>query len=144
MFLSMKLGHGWLKRVANDNPEFYAKGEALARQSETYKRLKKDPVYGKYPDHRLIEEVMATDIGEKGSQIFNDKRNATRWDNWVKKAKQFVAKAIGMNYNEFEKMTYGDFIEGAAADIATGEKVLDYGRLAAQDEFSFSGLRERH
>ncbi len=130
-----EVGHGWLKSVANSNPEFYAKGESLARNSETYKRLKNDSVYGTYPEHRLLEEVMATDIGNKGAEIFNDKRNATRWDNWVKKAKKFVATALGMDPKQFEAMTYADFIEGAAADIATSENVLDYGRLAP-DEYS--------
>ena len=46
-------------------------------------------------------------------------KDATRWDNFVKKAKQFVAKKLGIGLDAFENMTYGEFVEGAAAQITT-------------------------
>ena len=114
-----EVGHAYLKDFAKNYPEIYEKAKQLAKKSSTYQRLKNDPDYGKYEESRLLEEVMATDIGHKGAEIFKTKTDATRWDNFVKKAKQFVAKKLGLGIDAFENMTYGDFIEGAAAQITT-------------------------
>ena len=129
-----EVGHGYLKTLKAQHPDFYKKGAALAKNSKTYKELKGHPDYAGYPEDRFLEEVMAHDLGYKGAEIFSNKRDATRWDNFVKKAKEFVAGVLGMSPEAFEKMTYGEFIEGAAADIATSPDVLKLGRFEKAEQ----------
>lgn len=137
-----EVGHGWLKRFAKEAPALYEKAKKLAKKSKTYQRLKNDPWYSNYNENRLLEEVMAEDIGHKGAEIFTNAKDISRWNNFVKKAKALMAKIMGMSPEKFDSLTYGEFIEGAASDIVTSTDVLKKGRFTPKDEFSVAAAAD--
>lgn len=134
-----EFGHIWLNTVKEVRPELYNKGLSLIKNSEyeaiiknsadyqrVIKQMTKDGATEAEIAQYISEEALATAIGDKGESfvVAAQKRS---FKTWLNDLYSFVRKLTGLSkYSaaQLENITLGEFVQGVAVDIISGDKVF--------------------
>ena len=118
-----EFGHVWLQALQETNPALYNKGVELIKQTRYYDEIANNPDYAHLSEAKKLEEAMATGIGYRGTELFEEARQAKTWDMWVKNMWKNIGNMFGKKVNP--DMTLTDFFEIATADILQGGKLVE-------------------
>lgn len=141
-----EFGHVWMNTAKNARPELYNKGielikgteyETQIRESKEYKKvikqMKADGATDVEIDNYISEEALATAIGDKG-ESFVTAAQKKGFKNWLNNLYSFVRKLTGlskMTPAQIENMTLGDFVQGVAVDILSGNEVFNKSQVTS-------------
>ncbi|MDR0824949.1 MAG: hypothetical protein LBN74_07620 [Prevotella sp.] len=139
-----EFGHLWNSFMKKNNPELWAKGAELIKQSAYWTEVNNNPAYAHLSEERKIDEAMTTNIGDKGESVWNAQNDillyarfkawlADVW-NWIKEKAGIQGKNIeGKN---IEDMTLEDFTDRAVNDLLSGNELNSRNNLEdiAQDD----------
>ncbi|MDA7993446.1 MAG: hypothetical protein MPJ25_10455, partial [Pirellulales bacterium] len=122
-----EFGHIWAKAVKYQRPELYRRGVQLIKKSPFWTEIQeksRDPksVYYNYGRDQMLEEAMATAIGQRGEQIFNRKQDQSQWDSLRQQILDWVGQRLGIN--KVQDMGLLEFLDLAATEIVTGEQLI--------------------
>ena len=122
-----EFGHVWVQELVYSNPELYARGAELLRDSQTWidlklKSLDPDSLYYNYSDAKLMEEAMATAIGKKGATVFEkNSEQGNKWINWLNTFGNYIKGKLGIDLKEnLETLTTSEFLNIAVSEILGG------------------------
>ena len=127
-------GHIWAQNTRSLRPELYQEAEAIIRKSGLYDEIKlkstdENSVYYNIGETRIIEEAIATGIGRKGAEIFEEKPDQSAWDRLTKRIWDFLNARLGTK--KIQDMTLDQFITFAATEIVTGKQFIKDGDILA-------------
>ena len=148
-----EFGHIWVKDIRRSNPALYNRGVKLMSESAWYQRIleaSRDPksLYYNYSSQKIMEEAMATAIGQRGEGLFKYKTQGgllSKWKEFMTEFKAIIAKQLGINRDQnLETLDKSDFIDIAVTDILSGKKGLTEKERMIADGFEFSAKHENH
>jgi|15BtaG_2_1085339.scaffolds.fasta_scaffold00299_10 hypothetical protein len=135
-----EFGHIWINIAKTVNPKLYKKGLQLIESESTYvdmirngkeykkiiNQLKKDGRTKKEIENYILEEALATAIGDKGESFVTaaGKRN---FKEWLSELYKFVKKLVGISKytaEQLEDVTIDEFLTGIVVDLLSGEEVF--------------------
>ena len=146
-----EFGHIWVKDIRRSNPALYNRGVKLMSESAWYQRIleaSRDPksLYYNYSSQKIMEEAMATAIGQRGEGLFKYKTQGgllSKWKEFMTEFKAIIAKQLGINRDQnLETLDKSDFIDIAVTDILSGKKGLTEKERMIADGFEFSAKHE--
>jgi len=122
-------GHLWVSWAKNVRPDLYSKGANLVKDSEYYNNIAerskdKNSVYFGYSEEAIIEEALATAIGNKGESFVN-KSKFEEFKQFLINLWESVKNALGLNQmtpDQISNLSLEQFAEAAAIDLLKGEK----------------------
>ena len=122
-----EFGHIWAQTTRQERPDLYAKGAELIKESKEWKKLEekvknKDSVYFGMEPEAMVEEAIATAIGLKGQDIFEQKEDQSQWDKLKGQIWDWIGSKLGIK--KVEDLTLDQFVTLAATEIVTGEKFI--------------------
>ncbi len=123
-----EFGHLWAQATRSERPELYQKGVELIKKSPYWLELlekrdnQPDSVYYGYSDARLLEEAIATAIGQQGAALFETAPEQSAWDNLRTQIMEWLSQKLGVA--KIEDLTLDQFLKIANTEILTGEKVI--------------------
>ena len=141
-----EFGHIWVKDIRRSNPALYNRGVKLMSESAWYQRIleaSRDPksLYYNYSSQKIMEEAMATAIGQRGEGLFKYKTQGgllSKWKEFMTEFKAIIAKQLGINRDQnLETLDKSDFIDIAVTDILSGKKGLTEKERMIADGFEF-------
>ena len=141
-----EFGHIWVKDIRRSNPALYNRGVKLMSESAWYQRIleaSRDPksLYYNYSSQKIMEEAMATAIGQRGEGLFKYKTQGgllSKWKEFMTEFKAVIAKQLGINRDQnLETLDKSDFIDIAVTDILSGKKGLTEKERMIADGFEF-------
>ena len=144
-----EFGHIWVKDLRRSNPALYNRGVKLMSESAWYQRIleaSRDPksLYYNYSSQKIMEEAMATAIGQRGEGLFKYKTQSgllSKWKEFMTEFKAVIAKQLGINRDQnLETLDKSDFIDIAVTDILSGKKELTEKERMIADGFEFGAL----
>ena len=144
-----EFGHIWVKDIRRSNPALYNRGVKLMSESAWYQRVleaSRDPksLYYNYSSQKIMEEAMATAIGQRGEGLFKYKTQSgllSKWKEFMTEFKAVIAKQLGINRDQnLETLDKSDFIDIAVTDILSGKKELTEKERMIADGFEFGAL----
>ena len=121
-------GHLWVSWAKTSRKDLYDRGVALIRDTEYFndiveKSKDKNSVYFGYTEEKIIEEALATAIGNQGESIVQKKYNA--FQNWLSELWESIKNALGITQlspNQVSNLTLEEFTNAVAIDLLRGEK----------------------
>ncbi len=135
-----EFGHIWINTAKQLNPKVYRKGmdlvldssyESAVRNSKDYNRvieqMEKDGATQEEINTYILEEALATAIGDKGESFVN--ASAKRdFKNWLKDLLTNVKKLMGISKytaEQIEDITLDEFVQAVSVDLLSGEQLFD-------------------
>jgi hypothetical protein len=121
-----EFGHLWNSFVKDSNPELWARGSALIRQSEYWAKVNDNPAYNTLSDDRKVDEALAMTIGDKGEVAFlrGDVVAYAGVKGWIWQAWEWIKSKLGIaRGTNIEDMTLGDFTDLAVRQLLGGKKL---------------------
>jgi hypothetical protein len=120
-----EMGHIWVEnlKLSPQGKKIYAKGEALVKQTETYKKFLK-----KFDGDvtKAVDETMATLIGNKGESVVEAGLKQQIKD-WIASVWSYVKNKFKLSKDltveEIQNLTMDEFLGTALADILGGAPV---------------------
>ncbi len=144
-----EFGHLWQSFIEKNNPELYAKGVELIKNSPYMEAVKNNPAYANLSEKQQIDEAMAMAIGDKGEQVVNKKGLGQKLIDWINEVWQSIGNALGIRNltpEQIQDLTLGQFTKGAVGDLLSGEslnrdsnKIEGLSGLNTQNKYSNSG-----
>ena len=134
-----EFGHIWLNVAKEAKPALFKKGmqlikgtsyETQVRQSQEYQRvikqMQKEGATQAEIDTYILEEALATAIGDQGEAFVNaaQKRN---FKNWLNDLYSFVRTMTGLSQYtpaQLENITLSEFLQGVNVDLLSGNEVF--------------------
>jgi len=135
-----EFGHIWNNIAKQQRPELYNKGLELIESDNTYvkqiensaeyqrviKQMKKEGRTEQEIREFILEEALATAIGDKGESFANAAVKAD-FKNWLKKLYRFVKSMVGLSQytdEQIQNITLDQFLQGVVVDLLSGEQVF--------------------
>jgi len=121
-----EFGHVWLQVAKYGNKPLYDLGISLAKSSPYFDRVKSNPSYSHLNEEQMADEALAQAIGEKGADLFGEKRSKfRRWlnDLWIFIQDTFAKLGINLNNINPNRATFESFTNAVARDMASGRPV---------------------
>ena len=135
-----EFGHIWNNIAKQQRPELYNKGLELIESDNTYvkqiensaeyqrviKQMKKEGRTEQEIREFILEEALATAIGDKGESFANAAVKAD-FKNWLKKLYRFVKSMVGLSQytdEQIQDITLDQFLQGVVVDLLSGEQVF--------------------
>tara|TARA_S200002703_G_scaffold70754_1_gene61349 strand:- start:1417 stop:9504 length:8088 start_codon:yes stop_codon:yes gene_type:complete len=127
-----EFGHVWLNAAKQLNPEVYKRGLELIKNSEyitaieksksyqkVVKQMRKDGATETEITNYLLEEALATAIGDKG-ESFVSAAQQKNFKNWMNELFAFVKKLTGISDvtpEQLQDLTLDNFLQGVVVDL---------------------------
>jgi hypothetical protein len=135
-----EFGHIWLNTVKELRPDLYDKGVELIQKDDTYinqiksseaynkviKQMKEDGKSQAEIDQYILEEALATAIGDKG-ESFANAAQTRNFKGWLTDLFNFVKKLTGistLSANEIQNMTLDQFLQGVVVDLLSDNELF--------------------
>ena len=135
-----EFGHIWNNIAKQQRPELYNKGLELIESDNTYvkqiensaeyqrviKQMKKEGRTEQEIREFILEEALATAIGDKGESFANAAVKAD-FKNLLKKLYRFVKSIVGLSQytdEQIQDITLDQFLQGVVVDLLSGEQVF--------------------
>lgn len=134
-----EFGHIWTNTVKELNKQLYDKGISLIEESEyveqienskeyqkVIKKMKEDGATDQEIREYILEEALATAIGDKG-ESFVTAAQKRGFKNWLNDLFTFIKKLTGISKytpEQLQNVTLDKFLEGVVVDIMSGNKVF--------------------
>ena len=135
-----EFGHIWNNIAKQQRPELYNKGLELIESDNTYvnqienspeyqrviKQMKKEGRTEQEIREFILEEALATAIGDKGESFANAAVKAD-FKNWLKKLYRLVKSMVGLSQytdEQIQDITLDEFLQGVVVDLLSGEQVF--------------------
>ena len=137
-----EFGHIWMNVAKESAPEIYKKGmdliktqgadyEAQVRNNPAYqkviKQMKKDGVSEQEINEYVLEEALATAIGDKG-ESFVKAAQKKRFLDWLNTLYGFVKKLTGISKysaEQLENISLNEFLQAVSVDLLSGEQLFE-------------------
>jgi DNA repair protein RadC len=135
-----EFGHLWNTTIQKENPELWARGVELAKQTPLWNEIKNNPAYANLQtDDQIADEVLARMYGNRADEVIDGIRNSDKsvfeklslmgqLRKWIRDVTNWIAKHLGIRNKtaeEIQKMSLRDFIDGAVADQLNGQINLE-------------------
>ncbi|MCE7039236.1 hypothetical protein [Dyadobacter sp. CY312] len=120
-----EFGHIWNMWAKMNNPELHAKGMALVRDSSYFKRLQNDPNYQGLTQEQLLDEALATAIGDKGESFVTPTRKKSFKD-WMFQLFDNIKDYLGfrkLTSQQIAELTLDEFTSGVVSELLSGETI---------------------
>ena len=134
-----EFGHIWLNIAKEANPALFKKGmelikgtpyEKQIKQSKEYQRvikqMQKDGATQAEIDTYILEEALATAIGDQG-EAFVTAAQERNFKNWLNDLYSFVRTMTGLSQytpSQLENITLSEFLQGVNVDLLSGNEVF--------------------
>jgi len=135
-----EFGHIWLNTVKELRRDLYDKGVELIQEDDTYinqiksskeykkviKQMKEDGKSQAEIDQYILEEALATAIGDKG-ESFANAAQTRNFKGWLTDLFNFVKKLTGistLSANEIKNMTLDQFLQGVVVDLLSDNELF--------------------
>lgn len=115
----------WSAVIEKQNPELWAKGKELLKQTITWKQVNSDPNYKNLPEDlrasETLSRIVAAEAAKKINEVTDSKNLIAKLRAWIRKFwntlkatfSEWSAKDIdNLTLREFKAMPLRDFIEG--------------------------------
>ena len=109
------------------NPKLYEKGIGLVKGSEYEQQVKNNPAYKDSTEQEILEEALATAIGDKGEAFVKESKRKSFKD-WLTTLYGFVRKLTGISKytaNQLDDITLDEFTQAVAVDLLSGEQLFE-------------------
>jgi hypothetical protein len=124
-----EVGHLWSKWAKDVRPDLHNRGLELVRDSKYYEDIKnkskdRNSVYYNYSEERILDEALATAIGDNGESFVN-KATKSKFGEWLIELWGNIKNALGlvsMTPEQVSKLSLKDFTEAVAIDLLKGDK----------------------
>jgi len=115
------------EKLKESNPELWAKGAELIKQSKYWADVNNNPAYSSLSEEQKIDEAMAMAIGDKGEAVWNEQQDITlyiRVKGWLHDMWQSLKGLFGISeQSNIEDMTLSDFTDMAIGELLSGENL---------------------
>jgi hypothetical protein len=134
-----EFGHVWLNIAKELSKETYKKGLELVKDSEYYdqvlnskeyqkivKKMREDGATQTEIDKYILEEALATAIGDKGESFASAARNKN-FKNWLNELFEFIGKLTGISDltpEQIQDMSLDEFTQGIVVDLLSGNELF--------------------
>ena len=134
-----EFGHIWLNVAKEMNPEAYQRGLELVADSDyvsqiennkeyqrVIKQMKKDGMSDEDIRNYILEEALATAIGDKG-ESFATAAQQRNFKNWLNDLFNFVKKLVGISgltTEQLQDLTLDKFTEAVVVDLMSENKAF--------------------
>ena len=122
-----EFGHVWMNVAKEANPKLYEKGIALVKGSEYEQQVKNNPAYKDSTEQEILEEALATAIGDKGEAFVKESKRKSFKD-WLSTLYRFVRKLTGISKytaEQLDDITLDEFTQAVAVDILSGRQLFE-------------------
>ena len=122
-----EFGHIWMNVAKEANPKLYEKGIGLVKGSEYEQQVKNNPAYKDSTEQEILEEALATAIGDKGEAFVKESKRKSFKD-WLTTLYGFVRKLTGISKytaNQLDDITLDEFTQAVAVDLLSGEQLFE-------------------
>lgn len=127
-----EFGHLWNTFIKENNPELWARGSELIRESEYWQRVNDNPAYSKLTEEQKVDESLAMAIGDKGEVIVN-RSLKERFADWLKDVWSSIKDAFGVGSDiSIEDMTLGDFTDLAVGELLSSKDLSEKQKIEAR------------
>ena len=142
-----EFGHLWNSHIKENNPELWAKGRELVKNSPEWDRIKNSKEYAHLQgdENKIADEVLATLYGEEGQKRLagKDKGLLQNIKDWVAEVWNDLKQVFGKGNPDILKMTpeqisnlsLGEFIGKAVDNITDGKRLESSGKQEADSDF---------
>lgn len=103
-----EFGHIWSVKTKADNPALWKRAEALAKDSDLYEAVKNNPAYAGLSEEQVLDEVVATAIGERGLLLGNS-AVVIRFRRWLSDMWSSLQRAFGFNPQFMTLKEFADY-----------------------------------
>lgn len=120
-----EFGHVWNMWAKVNNPELYAKGMALVQGTSYFKRVQADPSYKALTQEQMLDEALATAIGDKGESFVSSSRKKS-FSDWMNELFGKVKEYLGirkLSPQRIADLSFEEFTSGVVADLLSGEPI---------------------
>lgn len=144
-----EFGHIWINTVKEKAVETYNTGISLIKDSIYEKRIRESAQYTKVVkemkkngfsdaevDSYILEEALATAIGDKG-EAYVKASTLQKFRQWLQNLYDFIKTKLGISQysaEEIENLTLDEFTEAVAVDILKGEPLFEESQVKTIDE----------
>ena len=135
-----EFGHIWNNIAKQQRPELYKKGLELIEADGSYvseienspeykrviKQMKKDGATEQEIREFILEEALATAIGDKG-ESFANASIARDFKDWLNKLYSYVKSLVGLSQytdEQIQDITLDEFLQGVVVDLLSGNQVF--------------------
>jgi hypothetical protein len=135
-----EFGHVWMNVAKEANRKLYEKGLSLVKNSKyrqdvlnnkayqkVIKQMKKDGASEQEIEQYILEEALATAIGDKGESFVNASQKKN-FKQWLETLYGFVRKLTGISKysaKQLEDITLDEFTQAVAVDLLSGEQLFE-------------------
>ena len=134
-----EFGHVWMNTAKEISPEIYEKGIELIKDSEyvaniennpeyqrVTKQMKKDGATDEEIREYILEEALATAIGDKG-ESFATAAQQRNFKNWLNELFEFVKKLTGiskMSSEQIQNLSLDEFLNSVTVDLLSENELF--------------------
>ena len=117
-----EFAHLWNAFTKENNPELYARGTELIKQSPYWAKVNQMKAYRDLSEDRKIDEALAMAIGDKGAMLINERGLGDKLMEWLNDVWAWIAETLGIQGN-IQDMTLEEFTDRAVADLLGGRRI---------------------
>ncbi|MDR2917856.1 MAG: hypothetical protein LBV72_00615 [Tannerella sp.] len=118
-----EFGHLWNSFIKENNPELYARGVELIKQSEYWQKVNDNPAYQGLSDEAKADEALAMAVGDKGEQIEN-RSLKKQFTDWLSDLWNSIKEVFGIYEQvDIQDLTLEQFADMAAGQLLSGENI---------------------
>jgi len=144
-----EFGHIWINTVKEEAADTYNTGISLIKGSVYEKRIRDSKQYAKVVremkkngfsdaevDSYILEEALATAIGDKG-EAYVKASTLQKFRQWLQNLYDFIKTKLGISQysaEEIENLSLDEFTEAVAVDILKGEPLFEESQVKTIDE----------
>ena len=144
-----EFGHIWINTVKEEAVDTYNTGISLIKGSVYEKRIRDSKQYSKVVremkkngfsdaevDSYILEEALATAIGDKG-EAYVKASTLQKFRQWLQNLYDFIKTKLGISQysaEEIENLSLDEFTEAVAVDILKGEPLFEESQVKTIDE----------
>ncbi|MDR2410134.1 MAG: hypothetical protein LBE13_18775, partial [Bacteroidales bacterium] len=146
-----EFGHLWNDFVMAANKPLWGKGVELAKQSEYWEKIAKNPTAFGLPknatENQIANEVLARLYGNRGEAITQEKGLKEKLSAWIQEVWEWLGSKLGirdLSADQIQNLTLKQFVDGAIADMLSGNAIKINTEIANQKKYDFdvSGITE--
>lgn len=116
-----EFSHLWIDSLKILNPDLYGKGMELIESygQEYIERIKTNEFYKNLSDEQILQEALATAIGDRGEKAINEGKGL--FGMFLTKMKNFIQTTFFYDKREnLEQLSLDDFLNGSVYDLLQG------------------------
>ena len=119
-----EFSHIWLRGLQQTNPKLWLRGKELLEGTEYVRIIYDNPMYRQYlrdgEKARFWEEVMANAVGKRGSELFNNQKDVSKWDQFIDTLNKWVKQKLGISSKkDYKDLTLEDWLDQAVLGTVT-------------------------